>query len=781
MGLETSTLKENPHIFWDGIFNLEKASKDDGTTRVIRGYMSIPKVDAENEIIDRAAYPDAINEVKKRMKSGRPVPLFIEHRRKELSLPVGSLIDAGEDSKGLWFKGMVAKGPIGDSVWDLIEQGMLYGCSMGGDAVKTHIKYDQSVQKDVRVIDKMIFRELSLTGLPVNDESVFKIAKSMYCTHEGKCGSHKGLCDCKSAATRFSKSLDNLDGQIEKAIINNFEKAADDLKKEPNNDEYLERVKTSLKELAQVLGIEQEAAEQLQDKLIGETEQKAAEEQKKELPPKVQQKEEQQKREERINEEPKKEEPKEVIKPEVKQIPVEPQPNAKKEIEEQPTEKTLCPECEAKAKEGKTLCPECEAKHKKEKTLCPDCKNKKDSDLNVATKPKIETWDETKQKDEQKDLTEEHPTIKSDEEDKALVSSKPVTLESLGKKIEELAQLIKQKGGENVEDLIKCLECDTVFEKSADYEADFCPKCGADLSLDSDIDTEEEIVADIDSDEEGEEEYADASAEAFGGEETEEEEALEGEHHAEPDGDEGVEDEPLEEILDEGDDAEDEEVLECEECKAMFGKSIGGYEMKHCPKCGGHVEKSDKMSIAVADSPKGAATKYEKKPSAKKGGDMSIAIAANPKGASTKYKSKGGKFGKNLDVRTNEGVESTGESVNAARKGEGSYIDANKKEVDNENNSTIHDWDDKFTTRAGGVDSAKFSNYEKDRIGKSMADMEDRIVSRIEKSLRKSSGRKSLVPQEEGKKIEKSVSVEERTKVASERFLAQVFTGKLKI
>jgi len=146
---------------------------------MISGHMSVPVVDLEGEIIGEEAYDDAIETVKTRNSQGRPIPIFIEHRRKELSLPVGKITDAGKDNKGLWFKGEIADGPIGEPIRDLVKGGYLYGCSIGGDALKTVPSYDDKSKKHVNKITKMAFRELSLTGLPVNEEAVFSIAKSM--------------------------------------------------------------------------------------------------------------------------------------------------------------------------------------------------------------------------------------------------------------------------------------------------------------------------------------------------------------------------------------------------------------------------------------------------------------------------------------------------------------------------------------------------------------------------------------------------------------------------
>ena len=222
-----------------------ETAKDD--ERIIKGYCSVPVVDLENEVISTNAYDSAIKVVKERVEKGRPIPMFIEHRRKELSLPIGSVIGAGKDDKGLWFKGKIAKGSIGDSVWDLIKQNILYSVSMGGEALRKHRKFDNKINKDVTVIDDLVFRELSLTGLPVNEEAVFSIAKSLGSKKEKETFSKEAMKSLKklNAAIDFEKSICDLEKATEEAQDGN----------EDLSEDQIARIEESMTTLARLLGI----------------------------------------------------------------------------------------------------------------------------------------------------------------------------------------------------------------------------------------------------------------------------------------------------------------------------------------------------------------------------------------------------------------------------------------------------------------------------------------------------------------------------------------------
>lgn len=214
--------------------------------RFIEGYMTTPAVDLENEITDPKAYPNAVDEIVQKAQEGIPIPIFIEHRRKEISLPIGSIISAESKPGGIWFKGEIAYGKIADPVWELIEQGVLRGCSMGGDALETSPDFDTASNREIRRIKKMTIRELSLTGLPVNPQAVFSMAKSLN-------------IDERQVTTKL--------GKLEKAIeievaTSALEKAVDEAKggKSGLDDDSTKRIKEALDGLEQLLGIKTEAS-----------------------------------------------------------------------------------------------------------------------------------------------------------------------------------------------------------------------------------------------------------------------------------------------------------------------------------------------------------------------------------------------------------------------------------------------------------------------------------------------------------------------------------------
>jgi hypothetical protein len=168
-----------------GNLSLEKADQSDKKFR-IKGIMSAPIVDAENEVLTSASYPSIIDKVKTRANIGDFIPVVIEHRRSE-SLPVGYIEDAYEQDGKLGFTAVIANGGPGslpDTVQQLISQNVLRHVSIGGDINQNNEKaaqmvYDSNKKKYVRHINDAVIRELSLTGLPVNEEATFSLAKSL--------------------------------------------------------------------------------------------------------------------------------------------------------------------------------------------------------------------------------------------------------------------------------------------------------------------------------------------------------------------------------------------------------------------------------------------------------------------------------------------------------------------------------------------------------------------------------------------------------------------------
>lgn len=542
-------------------------NSNDESTRVIRGYCSVPIVDIENEIISPTAYDSAIQVVKDRVNKGRPIPIFIEHRRKELSLPVGSVMKAGKDEKGLWFEGKIANGNIGDSVWDLIRQNMLYSVSMGGDATKKSRRYDKSVGKDVTVIDDLVWRELSLTGLPVNEEAVFSIAKSL----------DTGKKDKKKVANEISKSMKKLDTAIDfEKSLHDIKETNDALKKAINGDQsalspdQINKIAESMKTLARLLGIQssfetggqpQENGMQQQDQQNDE-QQDMTDQATENLNDNVdenQQNTDQAAEELNGNEE--------VGMQDKKQMPPK-MANEQNQQQENTDEQTI-DDTNGQAEQTEERPEEQAGKQKpvKGKKVNPFMKKKKKGQEDINAEEDGEDG---------KAIGEETMDIQKDENLDA------------EQKLDKIIKLLEtRKGGDKSmdEEIIKCAGCDSTFEKS-EYDVNFCPKCGEDLLKSEECDEDEKEEK-----EEGEEEDEDLEK-------------------SEMDGD-SVVCEGCDSFFAKSDEYDMSYCPKCGKSVIAVAESPKGTDTKYDNKTG-DKDGGTEGSVAVSESPKGTSTKWKK-------------------------------------------------------------------------------------------------------------------------------------------------------------------------
>ena len=635
----------------------------------IQGYMSKPVVDLENEIVDTSAYDDAIDTVQQRSAVGRPIPIFIEHRRKELSLPVGKIVDAGKDDKGLWFKGEIAGGVIGQPVRDLIKGGYLYGCSIGGDALKTIPFYDSKSRKDVRKITKMAFRELSLTGLPVNEEAVFSIAKSL----------NKDGREVKLLMNKLNKAIDM------QQTLKTLEKAV-----EPDNldEASLNRIKEALNNLAKLLKID--IAEGGGVTGEGATPVEGAETPTPEAQPAADT----------------------TAAPEPAVAEQAPSEVETTEIEE----KKKKPEEEVKLKTPGT--PE-------EGSKLDEINSKLDKLLSMeATEEESKYSEEDNSEDNDSEENDSDEDNDSDDDEN-------------GKKKKFPKKKDDEERGDNME-YLKCRKCGAKYDITKSYDAKYCPECGEELEADQST-----------------------------------EKALDTEG------------------LFSGDD------LICEECGSVFGKSEK-YEAHYCPKCGKSL-----ATIAVAPPAKGADTKrpaekqMPKGNASPEGGDR-VAVAPSPKGADTSYQDPSNSDGSGMDWKTpdkdidnlSKGENADGmekdlsidkpvkDNANNVASYKGTYyVPADQKEVTDRKGSDLNESRPAGKPMLGADNPDKYTQYGKDRMGKSMDERLSSIEKTIEKVLDKSEGRKSEIP---GEGIEKSQTASVPSQESMDRNFAQYLLGSKK-
>jgi len=144
-----------------------KAQKD--AERIIEGYASTFDVDRQYEVVTPEAMQKAVGDL---LTTNTTV--FYEHKHEQL--PVGRILDARVDDEGLWIKVLISQ--TANEVWTLIQEGILNKFSIGGKVTGAFKKFDKSLNRDITFITDMVLYEVSVVGLPANQNASFK-AKSL--------------------------------------------------------------------------------------------------------------------------------------------------------------------------------------------------------------------------------------------------------------------------------------------------------------------------------------------------------------------------------------------------------------------------------------------------------------------------------------------------------------------------------------------------------------------------------------------------------------------------
>lgn len=130
----------------------------------VKGYISTDEIDRANEVVTKECMADMVTQI----KAGN-VKLDIEHSTftGENDIPVGRIIDAGIDAKGLWVEAIINKSHSKfDSVWKSIKDGFL-------DAFSIAYKVKSAVKDIINGVQVTLLKNLELlnvaiTGNPVN-------------------------------------------------------------------------------------------------------------------------------------------------------------------------------------------------------------------------------------------------------------------------------------------------------------------------------------------------------------------------------------------------------------------------------------------------------------------------------------------------------------------------------------------------------------------------------------------------------------------------------------
>jgi len=129
----------------------------------VTGYIAVPEVDIENDLVTKAAMKSMLKQL-----STKNIVLDYEHesfRDDNSILPVGKIVEAKIDDRGLWVKAVLnSNSPKYNALWGSVKDGFLNAFSIAFKALKT---VEKSINgTTVRLIEDLELFNVALTGTP---------------------------------------------------------------------------------------------------------------------------------------------------------------------------------------------------------------------------------------------------------------------------------------------------------------------------------------------------------------------------------------------------------------------------------------------------------------------------------------------------------------------------------------------------------------------------------------------------------------------------------------
>jgi hypothetical protein len=135
----------------------------DATGRTVEGYAAVfGNIDAVGDIIHPGAFRKTLAE------RGPQVKFLWQHEPRE---PLGRIMEAREDQRGLFIKAVVSDTARGRDALALLRDGAIEGLSIGYDAVKGGTDYESRAARTIRNLREIKLYECSLVTLPANEEA----------------------------------------------------------------------------------------------------------------------------------------------------------------------------------------------------------------------------------------------------------------------------------------------------------------------------------------------------------------------------------------------------------------------------------------------------------------------------------------------------------------------------------------------------------------------------------------------------------------------------------
>jgi len=182
----------------------------------VTGYISVPEIDLYNDLVTPLALKSMLRQI-----TESNIVLDYEHesfRDDKTILPVGKIVEAKVDDRGLWVKAVLNKhSPKYKALWGSVKDGFINAFSIAFKPLKVVTKTVGDVT--VRLIEDLKLLNVALTGTPVNEGAIMTShsMKSVFLKAIGDTTEEKILVN-KSLITKLmeDKNMETKDEVIEK-------------------------------------------------------------------------------------------------------------------------------------------------------------------------------------------------------------------------------------------------------------------------------------------------------------------------------------------------------------------------------------------------------------------------------------------------------------------------------------------------------------------------------------------------------------------------------------
>ena len=162
--LEKEINSQVDYVFNTDSFTYSSVGLKGDKQSYVTGYISVPEIDLYNDLVTPNALKSMLRQI-----SEKTIVLDYEHeafRDDNTILPVGKIIEAKVDDRGLWVKAKLnSNSPKYKALWGSIKDGFLNAFSIAFKPLKTVEKSIGDTQ--VRLIEDLELLNVALTGTPV--------------------------------------------------------------------------------------------------------------------------------------------------------------------------------------------------------------------------------------------------------------------------------------------------------------------------------------------------------------------------------------------------------------------------------------------------------------------------------------------------------------------------------------------------------------------------------------------------------------------------------------